>query len=315
MKKKCLACYKDLESESLHLYHSHCCKKIFLKTEPPQIDFGIDDLDKLALQSFNKHLGVTGVQPKISLGINKKNDPKNRLMITDLWGSYILKPPTKQFSQMSLIEDVTMHMANYCSINTAKHCLVELKDGTLSYLTKRFDRDDKGNKLAVEDLCQLSGLLTESKYNSSTEKAGKIILQYSSQGGLDAIRFFDLIFFCYLTGNADMHLKNFSLIKNTFNEIVLSPAYDLLSTKLLIPDDKEEVALSINGKKNKLHKKDFLALGKNLGITEIVMEKSFKRILDSVLKSFFIIDHSFLSEELKKSYKDLIQKRVHSAYF
>lgn len=309
-KKKCLGCYEDLEQDLLGHYHTACSKKLFGTEIPPEIHFGLNDLEDLAVKSLSKHLGLTGVQPKISTQLEKKeNDPTHRLMIVDWEGRFILKPPTKQFPATSVLEDVTMHMARLCGLNVARHGLIELKSGELAFITKRFDRPKKGRKIAVEDFCQLSELLTESKYKTSTEKAGKIILQYSSNPGLDAIAFFDLILFSFLTGNADMHLKNFSLMRNEDNEIVLAPFYDLLATKLLMPEDKEEMALTINAKKAKLKKDDFIALGKTLKIADIALEKCFTRVLKHVPEMKLLIKKSFLTKNFQEEYSKLICER------
>jgi serine/threonine-protein kinase HipA len=309
-KEKCLGCYEELDKELPGNYHTACSKKLFGTEIPPEINFGLNDLEELAIKSLTNHLGITGVQPKISTQLAKKeNDPTHRLMIVDWEGNFILKPPTKQFPQISVLEDLTMHMAELCGLNIAKHGLIKLKTDDLAYVTRRFDRPKKGKKIAVEDFCQLSELLTENKYNSSIEKAGKIILKYATNTGLDVGYFFDLILFSYLTGNSDMHLKNFSLMRNNVNEILLAPFYDLLATKLLFPEDKEEVALTINGKKNKLKKYDFLVLGKNLSISEKVLEKSFERILKHIPDLKKLIEKSFISKELKEDYCKLIDSR------
>lgn len=309
---KCLGCYQPLKETPNNIrYHSSCSKKLFGTEYPPTFDFGINDLEDLAKKSIGQHLGLTGVQPKISLHLEKKeSDPNHRLMIVNLWGNFILKPPTNQFPDIPAIEDATMHMAQLAGLKTARHGLIQLKSGELAYVTKRYDRPKKGKKIAVEDFCQLSNLLTESKYDTSTEKAGKIILKYSSQPGLDAIAFFDLNLFCFLTGNADMHLKNFSLIKNEADEIILSPAYDLLSTKLLIPDDKEEMALTVNGKKARIKREDFIALGKNLQIVDKAIENSFSRLLKHVPEIKNVIKNSFLSSDLKKRFNTILDERV-----
>lgn len=311
---KCLGCYQPLKDPPPHdnnHYHKSCSKKLFDTEKPPAIEFGASDLEELAKKSISQHLGITGVQPKISLHIEKKeNDPNHRLMIVDLWGNFILKPPTNQFPDMSVVEDVTMHMAELVGLETARHGLIQLKSGELAYVTKRFDRPKKGKKIAVEDFCQLSELLTESKYDTSTEKAGKIILKYSSQPGLDAVTFFDLNLFCFLTGNADMHLKNFSLMRNEAEEMILSPAYDLLSTRLLMVDDKEEMALTVNGKKARIKLEDFIALGKNLQIPVKAIDNSLSRLLKHIPKMKDVIKSSFLSTDLQKKFNNLIDDRA-----
>ncbi len=305
--KKCLGCYLPLESGT---YHSSCSKNLFGTVEPPNVDFGSNDLEEMAKKSLYQHLGITGVQPKISVHLKKQDEnPKHRLMIVGLWGNFILKPSTQKFPDMSVVEDATMHMAKVAGIKTARHGLIQLKSGELAYVTKRFDRE-KTSKIAVEDFCQLSELLTESKYNTSTEKAGKIILKYSSNPGLDAVNFFDLILFSFLTGNADMHLKNFSLMSNEIGETELSPAYDLLSTKLMPIEDKEEMALTVNGKKAKIKKEDFKVMGKTLGISEKAIENSFVRMATSISKMKTIIKNSFLSNDLKKRYDELLKSRA-----
>lgn len=310
-KEKCLGCYELLDKELPGNYHRGCSKKLFGTEIPPEINFGLNDLEELAIKSLTKHLGISGVQPKISTKLEKKeNDPTHRLMIVDWEGNFILKPPTKQFPQISVVEDLTMHMAELCGLRVAKHGLIKLKTGDLAYVTRRFDRPKKGKKFAVEDFCQLSELLTENKYNSSIEKAGKIILKYATNLGLDVVSFYDLILFCYLTGNSNMHLKNFSLMRNDSNEIVLAPFYDLLATKLLLPEDKEEMALTINGKKNKLKKDDFITLGKSLKIGDKVIIKSFERILKNVPKMKELIKKSFISKEFQEEYSKLVDSRA-----
>ncbi|WP_408098009.1 HipA domain-containing protein [Peredibacter sp. HCB2-198] len=310
-KEKCLGCYQDLEKKLPGNYHTACSKKLFGTEIPPEVDFGSNDLEELAIRSLTKHLGIAGVQPKISTQLEKKeNDPTHRLMIVDWEGHFILKPPTKEFPQISVVEDLTMHMAERCGLTVARHGLIKLKTGELAYVTKRFDRQKKGKKIAVEDFCQLSELLTENKYNSSIEKAGKIILKHATNSGLDVVNFFDLILFSYLTGNSDMHLKNFSLMRNDLNEIGLTPFYDLLATKLLLPEDKEEVALTINGKKNKLKKDDFITLGKGFKIGDKAIEKSFERILRSIPEMKDLIERSFISKKFQEGYSDLIDLRA-----
>lgn len=309
---KCLGCYQPLKgAPHVDHYHHACSKKLFGSRTPPAVDFGANDLEELAKKSISQHLGVTGVQPKISLHIDRReDDPNHRLMIVDLWGNFILKPPTTQFPDMSVVEDATMHMAALVGLETARHGLILLKSGELAYVTKRFDRPKKGKKIAVEDFCQLSELLTESKYDTSAEKAGKIILKYSSQPGLDAVTFFDLNLFCFLTGNADMHLKNFSLMRNQAGEMILSPAYDLLSTRLLMAEDKEEMALTVNGKKAKIKRDDFIALGQVLQIAERAIDNSFSRLLKHIPDMKDVVQNSFLSAELQKRFNQLIDERA-----
>ena len=222
----------------IQIFIHTCSRKFFGTQTPPKIDFDLQDIEKLAIKVLGKSISVTGVQQKLSLDTEGKKG-KERLTIVGLWGNYIFKPPSEKFPEMPEIEDLTMHLASFVKMQTAEHSLIRLKSGELGYISKRFDRTKK-KKLHQEDMAQLTGNLTERKYNSSMEKIGKAILQYSEYSGNDVIRLFELTLFSFITGNSDMHLKSFSLLRNEDDEIMLSPAYDLLSTKLLIPLDKEE---------------------------------------------------------------------------
>jgi serine/threonine-protein kinase HipA len=248
------------------------------------------------------------VQPKLSLSLEKVDASHHRLTIVGLWGDYILKPPTEQFPQLPENEDLTMKLAALCGIRTAEHSLIRLTSGELAYLTKRFDRE-KGRKIHVEDLCQLTGTLTEHKYRGSLEKVGKTIKGFSTNTGLDALSFFELTIFCFLTGNADMHLKNFSLMKNPSGDIQLSPAYDLVSTKLAMPQDLEEMALTMNGKKNRLKKVDFDKLGESLGINEKARENVYQNFADKFDSVKALINQSFLNQSLSDDYLNLVIER------
>ncbi|MCH9029378.1 MAG: HipA domain-containing protein, partial [Bacteroidetes bacterium] len=268
MNNKCLYCYENLDLTESD-YHPKCSRKFFGSDVPPEIDFGLKEIDELAVKVLGKSVSVTGVQPKLSLNLKEEKKDKSRLTIVGLWGGYVLKPPFDKYPEMPENEDLTMHLAQLLKLNTAEHSLIKLKSGELAYITKRFDRT-KTAKLHVEDMAQLTEVLTERKYFSSMEKVGKAVIKYSDYSGNDALRLFELTLFCYLTGNADMHLKNFSLLRNEDDEIILAPAYDLLATKLLIPEDKEEIALPINGKKNNLRKSDFDKFAESLEIKKVV---------------------------------------------
>jgi serine/threonine-protein kinase HipA len=308
MSNKCLYCYEKLDLTESD-FHPKCSRKFFGSDVPPEIDFGLKDIDELAVKVLGRSISVTGVQPKLSIDLKKEKKDKSRLTIVGLWGGYILKPPFDMYPEMPENEDLTMHLAQLLKLNTAEHSLIKLKSGELAYITKRFDRT-KTAKLHVEDMAQLTEVLTERKYFSSMEKVGKTVLKYSDYSGNDALRLFELTLFCYLTGNADMHLKNFSLLRNEDDEIVLSPAYDLLATKLLIPEDKEEIALPINGKKSNLKKSDFDKFAMKLGINNVVTENVYNKFSSSINFLMSFIDKSFLKEKTRSNYKELIMSRA-----
>ncbi|MFY9364334.1 MAG: HipA domain-containing protein, partial [Bacteroidales bacterium] len=220
----------------------------------PVLEINREIIRNLAENTVNKRLALTGVQPKISLTIEGDRGHR-RLTFVGLWGEYILKPQSDDYAYMPEVEDLTMHLAKVFKIETAEHALIRTTIGELVYITKRFDRVD-GKKVHVEDLCQLSGMLTEQKYKSSYERAGKIIKQYATNTGLDVNKYFRLVLFSFITGNNDMHLKNFSLM-HTDKGIMLSPAYDLINVNLVYPKDKEDLALTLNGRKSNIQRSDF----------------------------------------------------------
>lgn len=310
--KRCLLCY-ELLTESHLLYHTKCCNKFFGSKNPPEIDFDLDEIEKMALKYLGKNWSMTGVQPKLSLETEKVGKSHFRLTITGLWGTYIFKPPFSKYPNMPQNEDITMHLAEIAGIKTAQHTLIPLKSGELAYIAKRFDRQN-GVKLCMEDMAQLTEVLTNRKYKGSYEKIGKIIAKYSDFPGNDLISFYELILFSFLTGNADMHLKNFSLLGSVNNEISLSPAYDLVNTKIIIHDDPEDLALTLNGKKSNLKLKDFILFADSLNIDRNTIHKIHNKFESLKDKFFEMIQKSFLNEEEQESYKNIILRQMERVF-
>lgn len=296
-------CYEPVKKGE---YHARCSKKFFETSEVPMLELDKEKLNKLAQLTINERLALTGVQPKLSLGIEGEKDAK-RLTLVGLWGNYIVKPQSTDFPYMPEVEDLTMHLAKLFKIETADHALMRTSTGELVYITKRFDRE-KREKIHVEDMCQLSELLTEQKYKSSYERIGKILRKYVDNLGLDTIKYFRLVLFCFLTGNNDMHLKNFSLI-HTDRGILFSPAYDLLNINLIHPSDKEDLALTLNGKKKRIRRLDFDAFAKNLKISEQVRNNIYKDFSVQVDEMNNWIEKSFLTQEFKKRYFEIIMDK------
>ena len=300
---KCLYCYKELNANETD-FHKACSRQFFASATPPLLSLNKEQLETLAKEIILKSIAVTGVQPKLSLQLEKTRNETPRLTLVGLYGDYILKPPSEQYPCLPENEDLTMHLAEAAGIRTAAHSLIRLSSGELAYITRRFDRQN-GQKIAVEDFCQLSETLTEHKYRGSVEKIGKLVRQFTTNKGYEQQRLFELILFCYLTGNTDMHLKNYALIENTLGQYELSPAYDLLST-LLVLSDEEESALNINGKKNRLKRTDFDSVAKTLQINEKTVAAIYQRFTKILPIWQQWIERSFLSAEMKKQYSDLI---------
>lgn len=307
--KRCLYCYQPLEEGRID-FHEACSKKIFGVPIPPELPFNEAQMKTLAEDVIRKQVTVTGVQPKLSLDIGpvNENNGTRRFTIVGLWGAYILKPPSTHYHQLPEVEDLTMHLAAIAKIDVVPHSLIRLQSGSLAYITKRIDRAKK-IKLHMEDMCQLTDRQTEDKYRGSHEQVAKAILNYSSNPGLDVVNFFEQVIFSFLTGNADMHLKNFSLIRRPGLGYVLTPAYDLVATALVNPGDNEELALTLNGKKRKLKRLDFEHAFVSLQLDAKQSENIFLKMEKAREKWMDFIEISFISNDLKKQYKDLITER------
>ena len=312
--KRCLYCYNKLEEETSD-FHKVCSGKIFGTSIPPELPFSEDEMLQLAEKVIRSQVTVTGVQPKLSLHLEKisKKDEPQRFTIVGLWGGYILKPPTVQYKYLPELEDLTMHLAELSDIEVVPHSLIRLSSGKLSYITKRVDRKD-GLKIHMEDMCQLTERLTEQKYNGSYEQIGKAIIKYSANPGLDITNFFEQVLFSFLTGNADMHLKNFSLIDFPEMGYVLCPAYDMVASKLVVKGDEEELALTLNGKKKKLTKNDFKAAISRFNIDSKAIDTIFNKFNSATGIWHNFINISFLPNEMKSSYHDLINDRAERIY-
>lgn len=308
MMNKCLYCYGDLLHDEKD-FHAKCSMEFFGVSIPPKIEYNISQMDELAKNIVERSVSVPGVQAKLSMSLVKELKQKSDTRLTvvgALGGQFIFKPPTDKYPEMPVNEHVTMRIAQAFGINAAPCSLIRLSSGELSYITKRLDRTVSGEKVHMLDMFQITEAFD--KYKSSMEKIGKAINSFSQNTLLDKIFFFELTVFSFLTGNNDMHLKNFSMIKNATGW-VLSPAYDLLNVTILIPDDNEELALTMNGKKRKLKKEDFVSLGLDLGMNNKQIEGVFKRMKKNKQKAYDLLNKSFLSDEMKQAFKKVLDER------
>lgn len=308
-KRNCLYCYQKLDGGEID-FHSKCSKKIFGKPLPPLLEYTSDQMLELAEKIIKSQSTVPGVQAKLSLGLQTmdEKDKPQKLTIMGFWGEYILKPPSEHYKSLPELEDLTMHLAAIAGIRTVPHSLIRLKSGELSYITKRIDRKGK-QKFHMEDMCQLTDRLTESKYRGSYEQIGKALVQFSSNPGFDIINFFEQVVFCFFTGNNDMHLKNFSLFKDPEKGYNLSPAYDMIAAQLVVEGDSEELALTLNGKKKKITRKDFEAAMARFEIDQKAFDNIFLRFKKAIPKWHAFVEKSFLTDEMKAAYQVMIGEK------
>ena len=267
-------------------------------------------MHELANQVVRSSVSVTGVQAKLSVDFETIREKRrtDRLTIVGMWGRYVLKPPTERYPSLPELEDMTMHLAGLLKIRTVPHSLIRIKSGELAYITRRVDRVD-GEKLHMEDMCQLAERLTEDKYKGSMEQIGKILDRSSDNSGFDLVELFRLAVVSFLTGNADMHLKNFSLLHGADALIGLSPAYDLVATTLALPEDTEEMALTLNGKKRNLGQKDFQALARSLRISEIVYANIMREFAGLLPQAMAFLQLGFLDRSMQDRYRSLLEER------
>lgn len=307
MENKCLYCYKPIEGNND--FHGKCSLEFFGTSTPPKIEYSLNQMSELARKVIESSVSVPGVQAKLSMSLvrSTKEKPNTRLTVVgSLGGKYIFKPPAENFQEMPANEHVTMRIAEAFGIKVVQSSLIRLASGELSYITKRIDRTETGEKTHMLDMFQITEAFD--KYKSSMEKVGKALNSYSDNTMLDKIFYLELAVFSFLTGNNDMHLKNFSMIESPSGWI-LAPAYDLLNVAIINPDDKEELALTLAGKKTKLKLEHFEQLGEGMNLTPKQIQSVFKRMTKNKPKAIDRINKSFLSDEMKIAYKELLEER------
>ncbi len=310
MNKRCLICGLPLRNGE-SLYHVKCMKKLFNSAKVPTLNYTQEELNELAKSIIMERISVPGVQPKLSLHLEKGHTENNsRLTVVGLEGDYILKPQTTQWPFLPEAEHFTMLFARLCKIDTAEFGLIPLRSSEFAFITRRMDRT-KSEALHMEDFCQITNKLTSQKYQGSMEQIGKALRKYSSKPGLDAVRLLELTVFCFLIGNSDMHLKNFSLIRTAKGSYELTPAYDLVPVKIILPADNEELALPLCGKKSNLKYRDFAHFAEILDLTRAQFEKTLKKIKrQSEDKLEEALARCFMPLEMRESLRKLFQVRL-----
>jgi serine/threonine-protein kinase HipA len=307
MKNNCLYCYQTLSNEVD--FHQKCVLKFFGTNQAPAMLHTINEMYVLAKQVIERSVAVPGVQPKLSISILKEKGlgVQGRLTVVGaLEGNYIFKPPSDTYPEMPENEHLTMRMAEAFGIRVVESSLIHLASGERSYITKRIDRTKKGEKIHMLDMFQITE--ANDKYISTMEKVGKAIRAHSSNTVLDLLSFFEVSLFCFITGNIDMHLKNFSMIKSSVGW-VLAPSYDLLNVRIINPKDKEDLALLMGGKKTRLNRLYFERFGAELGLSPKQINGVFSRFVKNKSKAIYWIEQSFLSQEMKNSYLDVLNER------
>ncbi|MCC5915901.1 MAG: HipA domain-containing protein [Cryomorphaceae bacterium] len=311
MMRKCLYCYKEMDGNHEGDYHPNCIEEFYGTKHAPVLPYRLTEMEKLAKEAAEQSVTVPGVQPKLSLGWIKtelENAHQGRLTVMDaLQGHYILKPQNLQYPQMPENEHLSMKLAELFTIDTVPVNMIRLASGELCFITRRVDRNQDGSKNHMIDFLQILEL--EDKYKGTMELVGKTIGELSTNTLLDKLRFFELTVFNFIIGNNDMHLKNFSMWLKSYGW-TLSPAYDLLNVKMILPKDKEDTALLLGGKKMNFNKGYFDRLGRGLKLNDKQISSVYKRLATWYPEAIQLIEMSFLTDDHKNSYKALLAERV-----
>lgn len=280
-------------------------RAMFGKPVLPTIPISLEQISTEAQKLAGK-LSISGVQPKLPVRLEG-----DKLLPVAKDGQYILKPQTQQFAELPQNEYLCMQMGRKFGLNTAESILLKLSDGTLAYLVKRFDRFKKGThmeKLSCEDMHQILG--GPNKYVGSSEQIAKIINQYCTFAPLELQRFFEILIFNFAIGNGDAHRKNFSLLTNEKGIVALSPVYDLVSSRMVLPEEGDEIALTINGKQNRLNKNDFKSFAENIGVDANYAKNRITELLKLQDDFSDMINKSTLTLRLRQRLTEILAERL-----
>ncbi len=299
----CLSCHK--ETNSAGAYHNKCLKALFGVSYVPKITFGIADLPSRVSQAAGR-MSISGVQIKASI---KLNPADKQVEIAAEGGTHILKPEPARFPSVPQNEHATMLMASLVGIETPPFGLVWLKDGSPAYLIKRFDRLEDGSKLPVEDFCQLSERPLKDKYQGSGEECVRILKRYASEPLIEIRKLFKVLLFSWWVANGDHHLKNLSLLTTPDGIRRLTPAYDLLCTRLVIPTDMD-LSLPITGKKSNLKRNSWLEFAAYCGLTGKAADRLISDQIEATEPAIGLIRSSFLPDAQKDQYVEILNQNT-----
>lgn len=301
MSRRCRVCLGDVRGEED--YHARCLRTLFGTPAPPKLDVETGKLHTAALAMVGR-TSLSGVQKKISVGLSAD---RATLQVAAEGGRYILKPQTDAYPYLPENEHAAGRLARLARVEVAPNGLVALKDGALAYVVRRFDRTAEGRKLPQEDFCQLAEKPPKEKYEGSAELCVRLLRKYAAEPLVEIRKLYRRMLFVWWTGNGDMHLKNFSLLTGEDGVVRLSPAYDLVCTRLAIPDDP--LALPIVGKRDRLDRADWLEFAKYCGLPETTARRVLAEFAGAAGEAGSVIDRSFLPAEERMQFKRLLEER------
>lgn len=297
--KNCFCCQKPVEAEGG--YHPRCLKRLFDTTRLPALPFGLSDMPRLVIAAEGR-MSIPGVQPKLSIRLDRET---GTMASAGEGGTHILKPANDRFADIPQNENLCMNMAEELGMRVPPHGLFTLADGKSCYIVRRFDREDGGGKTHKETMYQVLG--STDRYAGSLEQIGKAIRAHAANVGLDAVDFFERVLFCFLTGNGDMHMKNWAFLGQG-KAIALAPCYDFVCSRLYIPQE-EDSALTLNAKKDKLKRSDFQALAKCLALDGRAAENVFAKLRAAREPLRRMVVASHLRADLRQEFAAILSRR------
>lgn len=304
MSRICRACLEPVKADKD--YHDRCLRALFGTAKAPRLDIETSKLHTAAMAMLG-HSSLSGIQKKISVNLSVDRET---LQVAAEGGRYILKPQTEAYPNLPENEHLTTRLAQLVEIEVAPFGLVSLKDEALAYVVRRFDRLADGHKLRQEDFCQLAEFSPKEKYDGSAELCVRLLRKYASEPLIEILKLYRLMVFTWWSGNGDMHLKNFSVLADEQGLLRLTPAYDLVCTRLVIPDDP--LALPITGKKEKLDREDWLRFAEYCQLPDRTAIRILNRQSAVLEAAHRLIDQSFLPADQKERYQALLAERSRS---
>lgn len=296
----CLICLGDVPSEET--YHSACLEALFGTSTIPVFDVDFSRLYSLAASKMAGRMSISGAQEKVSLTLASD---RRSLEVSATGGRYILKPETSRFTAIPQNEHVTMCLAQFVAIETPPFGLVRQSDGGVSYIIKRFDRLEDGTKLQVEDFCQLAEKPVRDKYDGSAELCVRLLRKYATEPLIEIQKLYRLLLFSWWAGNGDMHLKNLSLLTAPDGIRRLTPAYDLVCTKLVIPDDA--LALPVGGQTKNFSRQKWLAFAHYCRIPEKAANRLIGEQIEALAAGLNLVAASFLPAKMQEEYVEVLR--------
>jgi serine/threonine-protein kinase HipA len=299
----CVICLKPIRLPG-ETQHKTCVETLYGTDRAPRVPFSADTVVALVCDMIGK-MSISGLQEKLSLSFSTD---RTCLEPVAVGGQFILKPQSVHLRAMPENEHLTMRLAGQCGIEISPLGLVQLSDGGLAFIIRRFDHLADGSRLAMEDFCQLAELSSRDKYEGTAELCVRILRKFVTEPKDEIAKLFRQLLFAWWTGNGDLHLKNLSILNRSDGARVLSPAYDLLCTRLIIPDD--EMALPMQGKRKEIRRKNWMVFGDYCKLSKHAVDELVGQQIEQLKPALDLVQASFLPDNQKLEYTKILKSNT-----